>query len=370
MRWIGMLLALLMGCSDLAAQVFKWTDANGTVHFSDRPPAGQVKTQEMNSVVAQVTPELRYFCTRLRNLLPNMLGFASRGSSRSQSMQAAESSEAKLREMGVDRVHLRRLVDAIYGYDIDQGRVDGMRRAVDDIHSRCMSGAYGSFKADAEAGDRQDTDARPGNSGKVSGGTGFLIAANLVATSLHVVDGSKNITLHLSDGSQLSANVVNSNRGKDLAILKLQQPTKLRYLRVASDTVGLGAEVFTIGFPQTSLMGIEPKLATGVISATSGIQDDGRAYQISVPVQAGNSGGPLVDGEGRVVGVVAAKLNAAKVFEWTGDLPQNVNYAAKSTYLAGMMPVDALRAGEPVAGDDVQTKAATVRIAVVRIEAR
>lgn len=370
MRWIGMVLALLFGCSDLAAQVYKWTDASGTVQFSDRPPLGQAKPQEVASVVARVTPELRYFCTRLRALLPEMLRSVSGGSIRAQSMQDAERSEAKLREMGVNGVNLRRLVDAIYGYDIDQTRVDGMRRAIDDIHSRCMSGAYGSFKADAEAGDPQSADAARAGRSEASGGTGFLIAPNLVATSLHVVDGSRNITLHLSDGSELSANLVNSNRGKDLAILKLQRPTKLRFLRVASDTVGLGAEVFTIGFPQTDLMGIEPKLATGVISATSGIQDDSRAYQISVPVQAGNSGGPLIDGEGRVVGVVAAKLNAAKVFEWTGDLPQNVNYAVKSTYLAGMMPVEALRAGEPVAGAGVQAKAAGVKAAVVRIVAR
>lgn len=139
---------------------------------------------------------------------------------------------------------------------------------------------------------------------------------------------------------------------------------------MASDTVGLGTEVFTIGFPQPELMGVEPKLSTGVISATSGIQDDTRTYQISVPVQAGNSGGPLIDNEGRVVGIVASKLNAAKVFEWTGDLPQNVNYAVKSTYLARLMDIGALRAGQLVTGIGVQGKARAVTDAVVRIEAR
>lgn len=107
-----------------------------------------------------------------------------------------------------------------------------------------------------------------------------------------------------------------------------------------------------------------------MISATSGIQDDRRTYQISVPVQAGNSGGPLIDSEGRVVGIVASKLNAAKVFEWTGDLPQNVNYAVKSSHLHSLIPVETRDTAIEVSGGNVQAMAGAVRDAVVRIEVR
>ena len=65
--------------------------------------------------------------------------------------------------------------------------------------------------------------------------------------------------------------------------------------------------------------------------------NDPRVYQISVPLQAGNSGGPLLNMNGEVVGITTAKLDAVQMFKWTGDLPQNVNYAIKTPYLAVLM---------------------------------
>lgn len=74
-----------------------------------------------------------------------------------------------------------------------------------------------------------------------------------------------------------------------------------------------------------------------IVSAASGAGDDPRILQISVPVQAGNSGGPLINSEGEVVGVVMGKVDAVKMLKWTGDLPQNVNYAIKIPYLTGLL---------------------------------
>ena len=71
----------------------------------------------------------------------------------------------------------------------------------------------------------------------------------------------------------------------------------------------------------------------GIINSLSGIRDDPRVFQISVPVQSGNSGGPLVAQEGNVVGIVVSKLSAVALLKETGGLPQNVNYAVKSNYL-------------------------------------
>ena len=70
----------------------------------------------------------------------------------------------------------------------------------------------------------------------------------------------------------------------------------------------------------------------GEINSLSGLQDDPRHWQISVPVQPGNSGGPLFDEAGNVIGMVLSKLDAITVARFTGDLPQNVNYAVKSIY--------------------------------------
>ena len=105
----------------------------------------------------------------------------------------------------------------------------------------------------------------------------------------------------------------------------------------ASRTVRLGNSVVTVGFPNIGLQGFAPKFARGEIAALSGAGDDARYFQISVPVQPGNSGGALVDERGNVVGVVSAKLNARAAFLSSGALPENVNYAVKSSFLLSFL---------------------------------
>jgi S1-C subfamily serine protease len=100
----------------------------------------------------------------------------------------------------------------------------------------------------------------------------------------------------------------------------------------SSSGIKLGQSVFTIGFPNIEFQGLSPKMTKGEINSLSGLQDDPRHWQISVPVQPGNSGGPLFDEAGNVVGVVLSKLDAIKVAQFSGDLPQNVNYAVKGIY--------------------------------------
>ena len=87
-----------------------------------------------------------------------------------------------------------------------------------------------------------------------------------------------------------------------------------------------------MGFPNPELQGASAKYTDGVISSLFGIIDDVRTMQITVPIQGGNSGGPLVDDAGNVIGIVVAQLNAATVFEYTGTIPQNVNFAVKINY--------------------------------------
>ncbi|MDD4031594.1 MAG: serine protease, partial [Bacteroidales bacterium] len=94
----------------------------------------------------------------------------------------------------------------------------------------------------------------------------------------------------------------------------------------------LGQTVFTVGFPMPELQGFSPKVTKGVVSSLNGIQDDVRMYQIDAAVQPGNSGGPLADESGNIVGVVVARLNDAYVAQNTGSLPQNINYAVKKSY--------------------------------------
>ncbi len=166
---------------------------------------------------------------------------------------------------------------------------------------------------------------------QTSSGSGFVISEDgYFLTCAHVVeDGS--VYKVLLGGSTYSAVLVQRDPLNDLALLKLSgkgfSPVPLR-----ADLPNMGARVFTIGFPHPSIQGPAAKFTDGVISSMTGIQDDVRTLQITVPVQGGNSGGPLFDSNGNVLGVVVSKLNAISVFSYTGDMPQNVNFAVKIGY--------------------------------------
>lgn len=169
-------------------------------------------------------------------------------------------------------------------------------------------------------------------------GTGWALTPTYIVTNLHVIDGASHLRLVRADKQEIPLKLVLSDARNDLAILALTSPAyHFKPLPLATSRPRLGASVFTVGYPHPDLMGTSPKLTTGTLSALSGLADDPRTYQVSVPVQAGNSGGPLLNTHGEVIGIITSKLNAGKMFEWTGDLPQNVNYAVKLRYLRSLI---------------------------------
>ena len=167
-------------------------------------------------------------------------------------------------------------------------------------------------------------------------GSGFLITEDgFLVTNEHVVKDAGQIRL-LTSAGMIAAKVVKVDAANDLALLKAEG--RFAALPVVSSRgVRLGGTVATVGFPNIGLQGFAPKLAKGDVAALSGASDDARYFQISVPVQPGNSGGALVDERGNVVGVVSAKLSARAALAASGTLPENVNYAVKSSFLLGFL---------------------------------
>lgn len=171
------------------------------------------------------------------------------------------------------------------------------------------------------------------NIGIKSSGTGFIVSSNgYVITAQHVVEGAKEIKV-VTENGLVNARLEKSSATDDIAILKIEGSNYPAVPVISSRRVKLGTDVFTIGFPNTGLQGYDPKFTKGSISSISGFQDDPRYFQISVPIQPGNSGGALFDDKGNVVGVIVSKLDAAVTYELTGSLPQNVNYAVKSSFV-------------------------------------
>ena len=119
-------------------------------------------------------------------------------------------------------------------------------------------------------------------------------------------------------------------------------------------------------------MGSEKKYNDGTISALSGIGNDNRFYQISIPIQPGNSGGAVVSEEGLVIGLAAAALDAEKVFKLTGSIPQNVNYAIKSRYITALLQDNGIPYDEtPLkSGSDPKTIVDQVSRATILLQAR
>ncbi len=184
-------------------------------------------------------------------------------------------------------------------------------------------------------------------------GTGFFITGDgYLISNNHVVEGATKVQLVTSAGI-IPAKVVKVDAANDLALLKAEG--RFSPLPIASSrSVRMGNTVATVGFPNIGLQGFAPKFARGEIAALSGAADDARYFQISVPVQPGNSGGALVDERGNVVGVVAAKLSALAALNSSGALPENVNYAIKSSLLLSFlesMPDVSAKLKEPKTAD-------------------
>ena len=163
----------------------------------------------------------------------------------------------------------------------------------------------------------------------------FITNDGYLISNYHVVKEATKIRL-VTSGGTVDAKVVQVDAANDLALLKAVG--KFSPLPIAaSRSAHLGGTVATIGFPDPSLQGFSPKLAKGEIASLSGAGDDPRYFQISVPVQPGNSGGALVDERGNVIGIVSAKLDASAALAASGALPENVNYAVKSSLLLSFL---------------------------------
>lgn len=171
-------------------------------------------------------------------------------------------------------------------------------------------------------------------------GTGFIVADGRALTNNHVVEGCAHMSARNASGQRATATVLATDPRRDLALLAVPPAFGPVLIFRDSPAVQRGETVITYGFPLTGVLSSGPSLTTGDVSALTGLRDNGLHFTITAPVQPGNSGGPLMDAQGHVVGVVVAKLNAARIAQMTGgDIPQNVNFAIKgpeaASFLAG-----------------------------------
>ena len=168
-----------------------------------------------------------------------------------------------------------------------------------------------------------------------SSGTGFFLTKDgYIVTNHHVVEDAKTLKVTGVNGDHTrsyNARVEITDKQNDLAIIKIDDATfrglaSVPYA-IKTSTANVGENCFVLGYPLISTMGLDIKLTNGIISSKTGFQGNVAEYQISAPVQPGNSGGPLFDKDGNVIGVVCAKHLGA----------ENAGYAVKASYLRNLV---------------------------------
>jgi S1-C subfamily serine protease len=246
-------------------------------------------------------------------------------------LKGKQSNKLKIKKVGkkvffsvngeiIDNTNYKAIVGKRAGFVVFDGKVNLQIQNL--IYQR-------SIDADAVAVEK-------GDEKYTSSGSGFIVSSKgYVVTNYHVIEKIERCYVELKINDEIKtyeADIVQKDPKSDLAILKIKGATldaakfKIPYA-FANGVAEVGTQVFTLGYPMAlTAMGKEVKFTDGKISSKTGYQGDISAYQTSVPVQPGNSGGPLFDNEGRLVGIVNAKIMEA----------DNVSYAVKTGNLRNM----------------------------------
>lgn len=285
------------------AKLYKWIDSNGTVHFSQTPPPDQDKqTFETKNIRSPRQNADGECCMNLRNLA-------------SQMAQAMEQGATILDLHNIFHRQDTGMFTEIANFVSNKHRLGLDSFAVSKMaYDKCMNAR---FIACAYP--------QPGAQSAGSSGSGFIVSRQgHVLTNEHVVSECREIQVGAAGVKGVR---IGEDSTADLALLKtsLRVDTVPRFR--AGDVVELGEPVVAAGYPLSDILSSGLHVTTGSVSALGGLNDDSHHIQITAPVQPGNSGGPLMDAGGNIIGVVAARLNDVRTLMKSGSLPQNVNFA-------------------------------------------
>src|ERR1035437_1312546 len=201
----------------------------------------------------------------------------------------------------------------------------------------------GAFRSKGEAAAVPSPTPHPQIERKVergpSFGTGFAVTKDGVfLTSAHVVSGCSSVAI-----LGKPAKILTSDKSADLALLKVNTSLGAVAVIRGEGAVRAGDSVVVVGFPLQGLVASELSVTTGAVSATAGPNNDARFIQISAPIQPGNSGGPLLDRSGEVIGVVTSTLSTVRLANAIGTIPQNVNFAISLPTLRSFLAANGVR---------------------------
>jgi S1-C subfamily serine protease len=164
----------------------------------------------------------------------------------------------------------------------------------------------------------------------VLSGSGIVITPNgLILTNEHVVRQCDSLQVVLDSTRTVRATLRAADAARDLALLAVEESFPLAVPVRQDGAPRLGEPVAVIGYPLVNVLSAQPNVSFGHVNSTVGVKGNPAQMQIDVPIQRGNSGGPVLDAAGNLIGIVVSKLDALKLAKSTGDLPQNINFAIR-----------------------------------------
>lgn len=277
------------------------------------------------------------------------LVFSIGGDSRAKSGRVASASGESVANAALDQIALSRLmscrfVQALANSEVNVGylwptlfgnhgvelRYSDVRRVSEGPSPPVAVSPIPAPRPTPRPAPQPNPEPAPSRAKALSSGSGFVVAPGRAITNHHLIDECSAVTVRFGD-EDVRAEVLDSNRSNDLALLRLARPVGTP--ASVRTSAALGEDVTVAGFPLRGLLGSDLIVTSGQVNATAGLGNDPTVLQFSAPVQPGNSGGPLIDRAGAVVGVVFSKLNVERLARVTGDLAQNVNFAVKPELL-------------------------------------
>src|SRR5579864_1408888 len=207
-----------------------------------------------------------------------------------------------------------------------------------------------------------------------SSGTGIVIdTRGHVVTNEHVIRTCPQLRIVDAGNQTYAATITAKDAANDLALLTAEHHWGESASFRDGQEIRPGDAVVATGYPLTGLLGSGMSVTTGSLTSLTGPRDDSRMMQMSAPIQPGNSGGPLLDGAGHVVGVVSSQLNAGLTATLTGGaVPQNVNFAVKAAIVRTFLDTQSVHYGRAASSTELAPGAIgeLARKFTVRVECR
>ena len=189
-----------------------------------------------------------------------------------------------------------------------------------------------------------------------SNGTGFFINKDAyLVSNYHVVEKCQYVGAAI-DGDLFNVRVMASDIVNDLIVGKVEDLDQSSYLPLSAEGAYLGDDIIAAGYPLADKLSDSLKVTRGIVSSMSGMNNNYSEYQIDAAVQGGNSGGPLIDNSGNVVGVVVSQLNKYRLLIEEETIPENVNFAVKSQNLENFLKANSIDYETKRSGNAIQNR--------------